>query len=447
MGSVPFANNWAYLDTELSWLERLLLVAVSQQRKTLKSVARVSKTPADKATSDWWQGLITLRHRGYDDAAPKSGEQPSLGYQKTLDSRILLSQANKVSLGLPAMQMALGLSLFEKKLVLMVLAPEVQARYGRLYHYLQTGANCATGSLPTVELALRVLCRNETERRRARARLSGHSSLLQRQVLSCVDGATTLLGSQLQLAPEWVEYLLAESPDPAWPMRFVMAERFSQRCRDLTPWSDIILAEPLKQRLQSIVSQPQLRLLLVGEKGVGKERVAIALATHLKRPLYILNLAQISPQDWPSCLSELDQATYPMVLVKSAHWWLGRESTIARTVLQQWLTTSSAQLIFSVRHRHLIRRQWRQQLAIIDIPMPDAELRLQLWKQAFPDGVKSMGKVRWAALAEGLALSRNQIMEIGRCSKSLANEQDITIDHLQEALHQQGQTWKLRQKS
>lgn len=444
MGSVPFANNWAYLDTELSWLERLLLVAVSQQRKTLKSVARVAKTPADKATSDWWQGLITLKQRAYDDAAPKSGGQPSLGYQKTLDSRILLSQANQISLGLPLMQTALGLSLFEKKLVLMALAPEVQTRYGRLYHYLQTGANCATGSLPTIELALRLLCRNETERRRARTRLSGHASLLQRQVLHRVDGAPTFLGSQLQLAPEWVEYLLAETPDPAWPMRFVMAERFSQRCRDRTPWSDLILAEPLKQQLQSIISPPQARLLLVGEKGAGKEGVAIALATHLKHPLYTLDLAQISPQAWPSCLSELDQAAYPVVLVKSAHWWLGRESDIARTALQQWLTTSSARLIFSVRHRHLVRRHWRQQLTIVDIPMPDAEQRLQLWQQVFPDGVKSMGKVRWTALAEGLILSHNQIMEIGQRAKSLASGQDTTIDHLQEALHQQGQTWKLR---
>ncbi|MBE9066402.1 hypothetical protein IQ260_07030 [Leptolyngbya cf. ectocarpi LEGE 11479] len=444
MGSVPFANNWAYLDTELSWLERLLLVAVAQQRKMLKSVARVAKTPADKATSDWWQGLIAVKHRAYDDVAPKSGEQPSLGYQKTLDNRILLSRANKVSLGLPAMQTALGLSLFEKKLVLMALAPEVQARYGRLYHYLQTGANCAAGSLPTVELALRVLCRNETERRRARARLSGHTSLLKRQVLRCVDGAPTFLGSQLQLAPEWVEYLLAETPDPSWPMRFVMAERFSQRCGDRTPWSDIILADPLKQQLQSVISQPQARLLLVGEKGVGKERVAIALATHLKQPLYTLDLAQISPQDWPSCLSELDQAAYPMVLVKSAHWWLGRESDIARTALQQWLTTSSARLIFSVCHRHLVCRYWRQQLTIIDIPMPDAEQRLQLWQQAFPNGVKSMGKVRWTSLAEGLALSQSQIMEIGQRSKTLASEQEIAIDHLQEALQQQGQIWKLR---
>ena len=441
---VPFANNWAYLETELSWLERLLLVTVSQQRKTLKSVAQAAKSPSDKATSDWWQGLIAVKNRAYDDTAPKASEQPSLGYQKTLDKRILLSRAIKVSLGLPTMQLSLNLSLFEKKLVLMALAPEVQIRYGRLYHYLQTGTNCSVGALPTVELALRLLCRNDTERRRSRLRLTGTNSLLQRQILRCIDGSPTLLGSQLQLAPEWVEYLLAENPDPDWPKRFTMADQFAQPSRGRVIWPDLIVPNALKQRLQSLVAQPQSRLLLVGENGVGKERSAIALATHLKQPLHILDLAQLASQTWPACLAELDQATYSVVLIKSAHHWLGRNSTIESAALQHWLIKSSAHIIFAVRHRHLVRRHWRQQLTAIDIPMLTADLRLQLWQQAFPDDVKSMGKVRWHALAEGLLLSQDQILEIGHIARKLAGDEAVTIDHLQNALNQQGQTWKLR---
>ncbi|MEL6229878.1 MAG: hypothetical protein AAFR24_08195 [Cyanobacteria bacterium J06627_3] len=453
MGSnSPFANNWAYLETELTWLERLLLVAVAQQRKNLKSVTRVAKTSSDRATSDWWQGLVAIKSRAYDDVAPQSGGQaggqaggrPSLGYQKTLDKRILLSRARKIALGLPTMQSVLGLSLFEKKLVLMVLAPEVQVRYGKLYHYLQTGTHCMAGALPTVELALRVLCRNDAERRRARALLTGAKSLLQRQVLRCVEGAPTLLGSQLQLAPEWVDYLLAENPDPVWPARLMVADRFAQGCRERITWQELMLADGLKQQLQTMVAQPRWRLLLVGDPDVEKEKVAIALSTHLKHPLQIIDLAQISPQDWPACLSELTQTDYPVVLIKAAHHWLGRSSAIDRAGLQHWLTQASAQIIFSVSHRHLVRRYWRQQLTAIDIPMPDAELRLQLWHQTFPDGVKSMGKVRWSALAQGISLSNGQITEIGRQAGILAGDQAITIDHLQQALAQQGQDWKLR---
>ena len=70
----------------------------------------------------------------------------------------------------------------------MALAPEINRRYGRLYHYLQTGQDKATASdLPTVDLVLRLLCRNDLERRRARAKLTGAGSLIDKRVFTlCV---------------------------------------------------------------------------------------------------------------------------------------------------------------------------------------------------------------------------------------------------------------------
>ncbi|MEO0868903.1 MAG: hypothetical protein AAFY17_10730 [Cyanobacteria bacterium J06642_11] len=444
MGSVPFANNWAYLDTELGWLERILLVTVSQQKKNLKSVTRTAKTSADKATSDWWQGLITLTHRAYDDVAPKASKSPSQGYQKTLDQRIMLSRANKVCLGLPAMQTALGLTLFEKQLVLMALAPEVQVRYGKLYHYLQTGTHCSQGALPTVDLALRVLCRNEAERRRARARLSGPDSLIGRRVLKCVGESSTLLTSQLQLSAEWVDYLLAEKPDPSWPMKTVMQGRVAQRCRKRLPWSDLVVADSVKAELETAAAPPASKVLLVGPLGVGKETVAIALATHLKRHLFILDLAQIPQSAWIDCFQELTTARYSMVLIKSAHHWLGRTASIETAQVHQWLSQSSAHIICTVQHRHLVRRHWRQQFTTIDIPNPNTELRLRLWKQVFTSGVKSMGKVRWHSLADGLELLPGEIANIGQTTTQLAGQTLPTLNHLQQALDQHGHRWQLR---
>ncbi|MEM6255244.1 MAG: hypothetical protein AAF821_20205 [Cyanobacteria bacterium P01_D01_bin.156] len=447
MGLVPFANNWAYLDIELGWLERLLLVAVSQQKKNLKSVARVAKNSSDKATSDWWQGLVTITtNRAYDDTAPKAGSGPSLGYQKTLDQRITLSRASKVALGLPAMQTGLGLSLFEKKLVLMALAPEVQVRYGKLYHYLQTGTHCTKGSLPTLDLALRILCRNDAERRLARTRLAGSNSLLERRVLHCVGESSTLLGSQLRLADEWIDYLLAENPDPSWPMRFVMTDRFAQRCRVKISWSELVLADAVKTQLELATAQTASRVLLVGETGVGKDQVAIALAAHLNRSLYSLDLTQVPQSDWHACLKELNNAKYSIVLLKGAHRWLGRASStsIDQALLQKWVNQSSAHIVCTVQHRHLVRRHWRHQLTVIDVPNPNADLRLQLWKQAFPNGVKSMGKVRWQTLAEVLELVPGKIKAVGQTATKLAGNESVTIDHLQQALDQQGYAWKLR---
>ncbi|MEM9978208.1 MAG: hypothetical protein AAF808_11320, partial [Cyanobacteria bacterium P01_D01_bin.2] len=242
--------------------------------------------------------------------------------------------------------------------------------------------------------------------------------------------------------PDWVDYLLAETPDPAWPLGWVMATRFAQRAPVVS--SEVVLADGLHQQLQAVVAKPRSRLLLVGEKGTGKQEVAIALTTQLQQPLHVLDLAQIPPQDWPACLTELDQVSYPAVLIKSAHHWLGQSSAVDRAALQHWLTASSARIIFSVRHRHLVRHYWRQQLTVIDIPMPDTDLRLRLWHRAFAEGVKGMGKVRWTALAEGLALSSAEITDIAKMAQSLADSEEIALNHLQQALIQQGHSWQLR---
>ncbi|PSN15223.1 hypothetical protein C7271_21050, partial [filamentous cyanobacterium CCP5] len=69
----PFADNWAYLKTELNWLDRLLVLAVSRQRQDTKAINQVAKTAADKATSHWWKGVITLNQpTGYDECRPPS---------------------------------------------------------------------------------------------------------------------------------------------------------------------------------------------------------------------------------------------------------------------------------------------------------------------------------------------------------------------------------------
>ena len=173
---MPFADNSSYLRTELAWLDRLLMLAIARQRKDEKVIKKVAATPADKVSSHWWKGVITVPNPSYDDCrvVPQKPKcKPSVGYQSQLESRIKISAKDSVVLGLPSLRNYLTLTLFEKNLLLMALAPEVDRRYGRLYHFLQTGEEKSnTSDLVMVDLALRLLCRNALERRRARARLT-----------------------------------------------------------------------------------------------------------------------------------------------------------------------------------------------------------------------------------------------------------------------------------
>ena len=65
-GVKPFENNWAYLKTELRWLDRVLMMAVARKRQDDKVLHRVANSTADQVTSHWWKGIITVS-RGIDD--------------------------------------------------------------------------------------------------------------------------------------------------------------------------------------------------------------------------------------------------------------------------------------------------------------------------------------------------------------------------------------------
>ncbi|MGB3615526.1 MAG: hypothetical protein WBA10_17160, partial [Elainellaceae cyanobacterium] len=143
-----FTSNWSYLKTELNWLERLLLVAVSRQQQERKTVDRVARSQADRVSAHWWKGLVSLEgKRAYDEHRPPTTSQ-KMGYQQKLRARIEASGQNGIVLLLPLLCDRLQLTPFEKNLLLMGIAPEVNRRYGQLYQYLQ---GTTESELPSLE--------------------------------------------------------------------------------------------------------------------------------------------------------------------------------------------------------------------------------------------------------------------------------------------------------
>ncbi len=224
----PFHDNWTYLRTELNWLDRVLSVAVAKQRQETKEIDRVARTASDRVTSHWWKGLINLdSNTAYDSPAemprragttgPGSGNGPSttakLSFQQQLAGKIQVSRQQGILLGLPNLCDRLQLNSFEKNLLLMALAPEVNRRYGRLYNYLQSTDQPGATGLPTVDLILRILCRNDPEWRAARRSLTQDSVLRQYPILDMPRlQAESLLTRAVKLADPIVNYLLAEVP-------------------------------------------------------------------------------------------------------------------------------------------------------------------------------------------------------------------------------------------
>lgn len=470
---MPFADNWAYLKTELTWLDRLLILAITRQKKEIKEVRKVATNQADVVSSHWWKGVILVPNPGYDDrqGVPMPRQRKSSGYQNQLESRIKLTAKENVVLGLPSLRNYLNLTLFEKNLILMVLAPEVNRRYGQLYHFLQTGEESKSAfDLPMLDLTLRLLCRNDLERRQARANLTGPRSLIAKRILRYVSPrATTRLSSYLQLAEEWVDYLLAEQPNQqvlfdrlatskpepvlALPTP-TAATRALKIYQPAVSWDQLILPTSVISQLQTLCQQASASLLtraqtghsalIVGSRGTGKTMAAGAIATSLRQPLCELDLTQVHPDDAFSVLLTLDAIRYPVLLIRSASVWFGRNAELPTASLLQWLQqrqNAPSLTMFSTRYLHTIKASWRQQMDMIStLPLPHKMARKTLLRQAF-SGIVCSDQINWENLAMQIRVSGGEISAIAQAAIAIAQSKHaktVTFGHIQQAVKRRG---------
>jgi hypothetical protein len=192
----------------MSWLERILLNAVAKARIQEAKLNRHAKTNADRATRDWWEGIVSFEKVGYDSPPPARRVTSDQSYQQQLDSRIKQSQAAGIELMLPRLFDRYDLSLFERQTMLLAIAPEIHRRYGELCGYLAGSAG-----LPTVDLALRLFCRDDQAWRQGRSLLLTGALVTEGFLLpmmSSASSAQSFLQQPLKLNPHLVSDLLSD---------------------------------------------------------------------------------------------------------------------------------------------------------------------------------------------------------------------------------------------
>lgn len=477
--ATPFSDNWTYLKTELQWLEKLLMLAIARRRQDDKVVNRLSKNQADKATSHWWQGLVTFDQQpAYDEAPAKqamlktavvSTSKP--GYQQQLEARIQASHQQGVLLGLPLLRDQLGLSQFEKNIVLMAIAPEINQRYAKLYQSLQAIGRTCGYELPTVDLALRLLCRNDQEWRAARMQLSSNSPLLRQGILEfCCDAEEALLNYRLKLAPDWVNYLIADPPKVEHIRSLLEHELLPNLPATMptTRWQDLVLPADLVAQVRSQASvlhsensdtQTGRILLLTGSSGSGKTAIAEALAYEHQQSLWQADLATLSITEQQQLLQDANFQTAPVVAIDSAHLWFGRQSSpsvnyrqqgaaiksesIDSAVLSRWLTQRQQTAGITILTTHFlqsIRPTWRQQFdQVLQLCVPDSAARQTLW-QRYLSGAEIDANFDWSNLAHKVKLTAGEIQTVAQSAIALAqlDQSVIQWQHVQQALQQHG---------
>ncbi|MEL7512392.1 MAG: hypothetical protein AAGM27_09655, partial [Cyanobacteria bacterium J06554_3] len=219
-------------------------------------------------------------------------------------------------------------------------------------------------------------------------------------------------------------------------------------------WDQLILPTSVLSQLQTLGQQTSAGLsaqnakgqvaFLVGERGTGKTMAAGAIATSTRQSLATLDLSQVAPEDWESVLADLDSSRYPVLLVKGASVWFGRNRNISTAQLQQWLYRRQCEpglTLLSDRYVHMLQARWRQQLeATITFPLPYKAARKMLWRQAFA-GITCSDKIDWMLLATQLKMTGGMIHAIAQDAITIAqskNAKNITLTHIQQALRQRG---------
>ncbi|MBW4517089.1 MAG: AAA family ATPase [Timaviella obliquedivisa GSE-PSE-MK23-08B] len=470
-----FANNWDYLKTELRWLDQVLMMAVTRQRKESHDVGRVAQSRADRVTSHWWKGLVSLEGEVAYDEHRQPSAVTKVSYQQQLESRIQSSQDRGITLALPQLRDRLSLSLFEKNVVLMSLAPEMNRRYARLYRYLQGEEAAHQTDLPTVDLVLRLLCRNDSEWRTARAKLTAVSPLVRYDLLHLAGSVDTFLNRPVQLTESLVHYLLAEQPTDQGlelllrPLARIARPPLLHQNVDSVEWSRLVLSQPLLTSLQYLVQRvdgyaqaeetwgfdgsnaslypPGAIALLVGMPGTGKSLAASAIAHALDTPLYTVDLNQIEPSDYLRLLEEIQTQDPTVLLVQSARHWLGRSPALSTAILHQFLaqrrSLPGVTLLAESRSASM-QISWQRQVdRVLVFPMSGVDDRRRLWQQAFCPSVPR-DEMDW----DGLATVKLNGGEIGAIAHeailyaAATNAPKLIMEHILHVLGQKGKTLK-----
>lgn len=392
------AESWAqanhrYLRSELERL-RLLL-----NRRVLWLRQQWQQDPLQR-----YQGLVIsdaqadrllaaedrmAERRFYQENLPTAEIQRSLGRigRSLAEQREALAAVGHLT-ALDVLVRLLDLSPFERDLLLLCLAPEIDPAFERLYAYTQDDA---TRKYATLHLALTLFCENDSAWLAGRERLAPDAPLRQLDLLVVEAGAS--LSSPLRVSPRTVDYLLGLNR---------IEKRLSHLLRPMPLLPLTPQLRSLAERLESWVASRRNKgfwpaVNLVGPPGGGKRALARALGERLGLKIFHLDAALLPATD-PEQEEILRLLEREVILSQIALYLdLGGlesrperpETTIARHDLTQLTERVNTLLIVGSREPWPAERP----VLTVQVAKPNAAAQNGLWRQTLAGYGAFNGKI------------------------------------------------------
>ena len=246
----------------------------------LRAVRRQRARPAMRAKGQFWGSVITddevdalLRAHGEIDH-PEGAD----GLEEAVGASAALRDDPSGRFG--RLRDAMDLDGDDADLVLLSIAPEISAGYGKIFAYLNDNLNQA---YLTVDLATRVLRAGRTERLALQSRLMKNAPLIQNRLLllNPEEGVETHTARRLHPSGRLLQWLLEGRELPE-----------SVGFKPIKTSGDVFTPEVTGERLLQIAPSmlKPVTIVITGSTIGSREGVAIDIAQRAKRPLVRIDL-------------------------------------------------------------------------------------------------------------------------------------------------------------
>ena len=419
---MPFTSSLQHIFAELERVDLFLRAQIWRLRQAKRDDKFEGLYISDQEIDEQLERPIGVPRWASDAApvAPKHDEQLAR-LRAELAAGQEAALAAGVRLRLAELVAQFQLTPFDRNVVLLCLAPEVEPRYERMFAYLQDDV---TRRRPGVNLVLDLICPTLDDKLAARARFEAGAPLLQHGIVELFEEPTqpqpTQLGRYLRLDPRIAGHLL--DSDAIAPELVGLVQQFPCVGGEQVPPSGAAALERIVARHDR--RQP-LFVNVVGPRGGGKKSWTRAVCAELGYDLLVARVPALLAGGPGEALKRLRMVNREADLLRAAVFWEGVDALGQdehAVLIAGLLATERRGLTFLGS-----TRPWLSVDHALDLPFTRVELplatyteRVLLWRQELAADLPAEIAAEVPAIATKFRFSGGQIRAAAASARSRA---------------------------